>query len=45
MPRKAPKQDELTKEKKQDYAEFTKFSLTPEYSPNSKSKVAREAIA
>ena len=44
LPRKAPKQDELTKEKKEMYAEFTKFSLTPEYTPNSKSKVAREAI-
>ena len=44
LPRKAPKQDEFTKEKKKKYAEFTKFSLTPDYTPNSKSKVAREAI-
>lgn len=44
MPRKAPKQDELTQEKKNKYAEFTKFSLAPDYTPNSKSKVAREAI-
>lgn len=44
MPRKAPKQDELTKEKKDKYAEYTKFSLSIEYQPNSKSKVAREAI-
>lgn len=31
LPRKVPSQDELTKEKKEKYDEFTKFSLTIEY--------------
>ena len=44
LPRKMPNQDELTKEKKQKYDEFTKFSLSIEYKPNSKSKIARDAI-
>ena len=39
-----PNQDELTNEKKQKYDEFTKFSLSVEYRPNSKSKIARDAI-
>lgn len=45
LPRKLTKSSELTEEKKKAYAEFTKFSLTPDYTPNSKSKVAREAMA
>lgn len=31
LPRKVPSQDELTREKKEKYDAFTKFSLTVEY--------------
>ena len=44
MPRKVPKQDELTAEKTKDYEEFTIAALGTEYKPNSKSKIARDAI-
>lgn len=44
MPRKLPKQDELTAEKIKDYAEFTIAALGTDYKPNSKSKIARDAI-
>ena len=44
MPRKLPKQDELTTEKLKDYEEFTIAALGTEYKPNSKSKIARDAI-
>lgn len=44
MPRKLPKQDELTAAKIKDYEEFTIAALGTEYKPNSKSKIAREAI-
>lgn len=41
MPRKVP---ELTEEKKKDYSEYTIAALGTEYKPNSKTKVARDAI-
>lgn len=44
MPRKLPKQDELTTAKIKDYEEFTIAALGTEYKPNSKSKIARDAI-
>lgn len=44
MPRKAPKQDTLNAEKIKDYELFTIAALGPEYKPNSKTKVARDAI-
>lgn len=44
LPRKLPKQDELTKEKKKDYEYFTQCSLGPDFKPNSKSRIARQAI-
>lgn len=44
MPRKQHKLNEYTLEKKQKYEEFTKKSLTEDFTPNSKSKVAREAM-
>ena len=44
MPRKIPKQDELTATKIKDYEEFTIAALGTEYKPNSKSKIARDAI-
>ena len=45
MPRKLPKQDALNEAKRQDYTQFTIAALGTEYKPNSKSKVARDAIA
>ena len=44
MPRKLPKQDALNEAKRQDYTQFTIASLGPECKPNSKSKIARDAI-
>lgn len=44
LPRKAPKQDALNKAKKQDYEQYTISALGPKFKPNSKSKVARDAI-
>lgn len=44
LPRKLPKQDGLNAEKLQDYTEYTIKALSSEYKPNSKSKIAREAI-
>lgn len=44
LPRKAPNQNKLNEQKKEDYKTFTIASLGPEYKPNSKSKVARDAI-
>lgn len=44
LPRKAPKQDELNQKKKEDYTKYTIASLGTEFKPNSKSKIARDAI-
>ena len=44
LPRKLPKQDELNAEKIKCYTEFTIQALGAEYKPNSKSKIARDAI-
>lgn len=45
LPRKSPKQDELTRQKIEDYEIFTIASLNPtEFVPNSMTKIAREAI-
>lgn len=44
MPRKIPEQTELTAAKKKDYQDFTIAALGTEYKPNSKTKVARDAI-
>lgn len=44
LPRKVPRQDQLTLEKKEKYKEFTIKSLDKEFTPNSKSRVARKAI-
>lgn len=44
LPRKAPKQDELQEKKKKDYEWFTLRALGSEFKPNSKRKVARDAI-
>lgn len=44
LPRKITKASELTKEKKENYKNFTIASLGTEFKPNSQSKVAREAI-
>lgn len=44
MPRKVPSQKEKTQEKIEDYTNFTIASLGTEFKPNSKSKIAREAI-
>lgn len=44
LPRKNPKQDELNKQKKEDYEKFTIAALGTEFKPNSKMRVARQAI-
>lgn len=44
LPRKAPKQEALTTEKIKDYEAYTIAALGPEYKPNSKTKIARDAI-
>lgn len=44
LPRKSPKQDELNKQKKEDYEKFTIAALGTEFKPNSKMRVARQAI-
>lgn len=44
LPRKLPLQTEYTRQKLKDYEEFTIKSLGSEFKPNSKSKVARDAI-
>lgn len=44
MPRKIPSQDQKTQEKIEDYTNFTIAALGTEFKPNSKSKIAREAI-
>ena len=44
LPRKSPKQDELNKQKKVDYEKFTIAALGTEFKPNSKMRVARQAI-
>lgn len=44
LPRKKPIQEELNQEKIRDYENFTIASLGTEFKPNSKSKVAREAM-
>lgn len=44
MPRKIPDQTELTTAKKKDYSDYTIAALGTEYKPNSKTKVARDAI-
>ena len=45
MPRKIPSQKQKTQEKIEDYTNFTIAALGTEFKPNSKSKIAREAIA
>lgn len=45
LPRKIPSQAELTEAKKRDYKDYTIAALGTEYKPNSKTKVARDAIA
>lgn len=44
LPRKAPSQDALNQEKRKDYSDFTIASLGVEFKPNSKARVARQAI-
>ena len=44
LPRKAPRQDALSEAKRQDYETFTIAALGTEFKPNSKSKIARDAI-
>lgn len=44
MPRKLPKQDALTQQKKRDYENYTIASLTPQFQPESGCHIAREAI-
>ena len=43
MPRKLPKQDELTKQKTKDYDEFVYNNLTPDFIPTSQREIARQA--
>lgn len=45
LPRKLPKQEELTKAKMEDYKNFTIKALGKDFKPNSRAKVAREAIS
>lgn len=45
IPRKLPDQSKLTEEKIADYSAFTIASLGTEFKPNSRSKIARDAIA
>lgn len=44
LPRKTPKQDALNLAKEKDYTNYTIAALGTEFKPNSKSKVARDAI-
>ena len=44
LPRNPPLQRDAIAKKKEDYAKFTYEALGDEYKPNSKSKIAREAI-
>lgn len=44
LPRKTPCQDALNEAKRQDYETFTIAALGTEFKPNSKSKIARDAI-
>lgn len=44
LPRKIPSQEKRTKEKMEKYTNFTIAALGTEYKPNSKTKVARDAI-
>lgn len=44
LPRKVPSQENLTKEKEKDYTEFTIAALGTEFKPNSRAKIARDAI-
>lgn len=44
LPRKAPIQTELNQKKEEDYTNFTIGALGTEFKPNSKSKIARDAI-
>ena len=44
LPRSLPNQDKLNAEKQEDYKIYTIASLGDEFKPNSKSKIAREAI-
>ena len=45
LPRKLPKQDELTKAKIEEYEKFTIAALGTEFKPNSKSRIAKTAMA
>lgn len=44
MPRKLPKQDKLNQEKTEDYTNFSIAALGNEFKPNSRTRVARQAI-
>lgn len=44
LPRKAYNQNELNKQKKDDYSKYTIAALGPDFKPNSKRRIAREAI-
>lgn len=44
MPRKLPKQDALTQQKKKEYGDYTIASLTPQFQPESGCHIARNAI-
>lgn len=44
LPRKVPSQDKLTQEKLIDYEKYTMAALGTEFKPNSKMKIARDAI-
>jgi hypothetical protein len=45
LPRKMPAQEELNKQKQEDYEAYTIAALGNEFKPNSKSKIARDAIS
>lgn len=45
LPRKLPKQDELTQAKIEDYEQYTIASLGVEFKPNSRSRIAKNALA
>lgn len=44
LPKKTPNQDKLNEEKEKKYEQFTIASLGPKFKPNSKTRIAREAI-
>jgi hypothetical protein len=44
MPRRTPRQDELTQDKLTNYKNYTIASLGTEFKPNSRTKIARDAM-